>query len=165
VAVGELVGGISRRLETLKVSLSDSGINIELRANINKEIWDKLVVTCLSLGLCALMRLPLAPILENSESKALALGVLNEAEAVARAEGIDLPIATAERWLRYAEERVALNPDLAGSMYFDVMQGRKLELEAINGAVVRLGRQHGVPTPLNFAVYAGLLPYINGRPD
>jgi 2-dehydropantoate 2-reductase len=165
VMVGELNGSVSPRLEILQASYSGSGIGIELSPDISKEIWDKFVVACFSLGLGALMRSPLAPILENPESRALALGVLSEAAAVARAEGVDLPAGTPERWIRYAEERVALNPDLAGSMYFDLLQGRRLELEAINGAAVRLGRKHGVPTPLNFAVYAGLLPYVNGRAD
>jgi 2-dehydropantoate 2-reductase len=49
-------------------------------------------------------------------------------------------------------------------MYFDLLAGKRLELEAINGAVIRMGRQYGVPTPYNQVVYAGLKPYINGAP-
>jgi hypothetical protein len=64
--------------------------------------------------------------------------------------------------MQYLRERLVELPSLAGSMYYDVMNGRRLELEAINGAAVRIGRELGVPTPLNFAVYAGLLPYANG---
>lgn len=47
-------------------------------------------------------------------------------------------------------------------MLTDVLGGRRLELEALNGAVVRLGAQAGVATPLNFAVYAALKAYANG---
>ena len=47
-------------------------------------------------------------------------------------------------------------------MSHDLLAGRRLELDALNGTVVRLGRQAGVPTPLNFAVYAALKPYIDG---
>jgi 2-dehydropantoate 2-reductase len=47
-------------------------------------------------------------------------------------------------------------------MSHDILAGRRLEIEALNGAVVRLGRQAGVPTPLNFAVYAALKPYADG---
>jgi 2-dehydropantoate 2-reductase len=39
-----------------------------------------------------------------------------------------------------------------------------LELDALNGAVVRMGRELGIPTPLNFAVYAGLSAYAEGAP-
>lgn len=50
------------------------------------------------------------------------------------------------------------------SMSFDLMAGRRLELEAINGAIVRLGRQHDVPTPLNGALYAALKLFVDGAP-
>jgi 2-dehydropantoate 2-reductase len=50
-----------------------------------------------------------------------------------------------------------------GSMYFDILAGRRLEIEAASGAVVRLGRQYGVPTPYNFAIYAALKPFAAGR--
>jgi len=49
-------------------------------------------------------------------------------------------------------------------MYFDLVEGRRLELEAINGAVSRMGRELGVATPLNTAVYAALEPYADGAP-
>jgi 2-dehydropantoate 2-reductase len=49
-------------------------------------------------------------------------------------------------------------------MLNDVMAGRRLELEALNGTVVRLGRQLGIPTPLNSVVYAALKPYAEGLP-
>jgi 2-dehydropantoate 2-reductase len=46
----------------------------------------------------------------------------------------------------------------------DLLAGRRLELEALNGTVVRLRRQVGISTPLNFAVYAALKPYADGAP-
>jgi len=49
-------------------------------------------------------------------------------------------------------------------MYYDLNDGRRLELEALNGTVVRLGREYGVATPINFAIYAALKPYMNGTP-
>lgn len=49
-------------------------------------------------------------------------------------------------------------------MLQDLSAGRRLELEALNGAVVRQGEQVGVATPLNFAVYAALKPYADGPP-
>ena len=52
-----------------------------------------------------------------------------------------------------------------GSMLQDLRGGRRLELESLNGAVVRHGRDLNVPTPLNYAVYAALKPYSNGAPS
>ncbi len=51
-----------------------------------------------------------------------------------------------------------------GSLYHDLAGGRRLELESLNGEVVRRGREHGVETPLNFAIYAALRPYVDGAP-
>jgi 2-dehydropantoate 2-reductase len=164
IALGELDGGISPRLRRLAEAMHDTGIDIKLQENIRREIWDKWVLACATLGLCALMRLPMAPILAQEAPARLALEVMREATKVADARGIELPDDTPDRWLAYMHERVAANPGLAGSMYFDVIEGRRLEVEAINGAAVRFGAETGVPTPLNFAVYAALLPYANGAP-
>lgn len=49
-------------------------------------------------------------------------------------------------------------------MYHDLNNCKRLELEALNGTVVRMGRAHGIDTPINFAIYAALKPYINGPP-
>ncbi len=51
-----------------------------------------------------------------------------------------------------------------GSMLTDLLAGRRLELDYVNGALVRLGEKLGVPTPLNFAYYAALKPYLDGAP-
>jgi 2-dehydropantoate 2-reductase len=56
------------------------------------------------------------------------------------------------------------SPAIRGSLYYDLAAGRRLEIETLNGTVVRLGRAHGVPTPANFAVYATLKPYADGAP-
>jgi 2-dehydropantoate 2-reductase len=53
---------------------------------------------------------------------------------------------------------------IRGSLYYDLAAGRRLEIETLNGTVVRLGREHRVPTPANFAVYAALKPYAGGPP-
>ena len=49
-------------------------------------------------------------------------------------------------------------------MLVDLQAGKRLELEAINGEMVRLGREPGVPTPLNSTIYALLNPFANGTP-
>ena len=49
-------------------------------------------------------------------------------------------------------------------MYHDLANGLRLELEALNGEVVRRGDEQVIQTPLNFAIYAALKPYINGEP-
>ena len=48
------------------------------------------------------------------------------------------------------------------SLLEDLVDGRRLELESITGVIVQLGRQVGVPTPMNVAIYAALKPYAEG---
>ena len=57
-----------------------------------------------------------------------------------------------------------MGSDLRVSMYHDLASGKRLELEALNGAVVRRGRACDVPTPSNLAVYACLKPFLLGQP-
>ena len=51
------------------------------------------------------------------------------------------------------------------AMHADIMAGRPLELEALNGAVVRAGQMANVPTPINDVIYAALKPYEHGNFD
>jgi 2-dehydropantoate 2-reductase len=55
-------------------------------------------------------------------------------------------------------------PGAFPSMYFDFVNGRRIEVEALQGAAVRMGKEVDVPTPLTFAAYALLKPYENGAP-
>ena len=56
-------------------------------------------------------------------------------------------------------------PTHRSSMYHDFAAGGPIELEDLVGVIVRLGEKHGVPTPLNGAMYAALKPYANGAPE
>ena len=57
-----------------------------------------------------------------------------------------------------------VDPAVRPSLALDLAADRRLEIDAFNGAVVRLAREHGVPAPLNFALYAALKPYADGPP-
>ena len=67
----------------------------------------------------------------------------------------------ADRYLTFAG---GLEPWALGSMAHDLQSEKRLELESLNGTVVRLGRAAGVPAPLNFAIYAALKPFVDGPP-
>ena len=80
-------------------------------------------------------------------------------ERVARAEGIQVP---ADRIARIEHYMAALPPETRSSLLIDLQQGKRIEVEALQGAVVRRGKTHGVPTPIMSALYAVLKPYENG---
>ncbi len=165
VKFGELAGGSSSQTEELLGVLRQSGLDAELSTDIKVEIWQKFIVACMGLGLSSLIRLPVGPMFDYPETRALALGVIEEAATVARAEGVNLPQDAANSAFAIIETIAKESPEVRGSMYFDLIQGRRLELDGIDGAVVRLGQKHGIPTPNNFAVVAALKPYAAGAPD
>ena len=161
IAFGELAGGTSPRTERLQSTFQRAGIAAELRPDIHITLWEKFLFICAVNGITALTRLPMGQILACPETSALLRGTMEEVEAVALANGITLPDGCVDQALAFLTR---LESSVRGSMYYDLAAGRRLELEFLNGTVVRLGREHGIPTPLNFAIYAALKPYADGAP-
>jgi 2-dehydropantoate 2-reductase len=161
IIFGELSGGESARTERLRDLLQRAGITVELHPDIRVVLWQKFLFICAFSGVTALTRLPIGTILADSATRALFRGTSEEGEAIVRAGGIDLPADCVEQALATA---AAAEPWAHGSLYYDLSGGRRLELESLNGEVVRRGREHGVSTPLNFAIYAALRPYVDGAP-
>jgi 2-dehydropantoate 2-reductase len=161
IRFGEPDGGTSPRAERLLATLRAAGIQAELHPDVRVVLWDKFVFICALSGVTALTRLPVGVIRADPEAAALFRGTMEEVEALARASGVPLPAGCVDAWWDYL---LAADAGVRGSMAHDLAAGRRLELETLNGTVVRLGRERGVPTPLNFAVYAALRPYAGGAP-
>jgi 2-dehydropantoate 2-reductase len=161
IVFGELGGGTSPRTERLHDMLQRAGIAVELHHAVQVVLWQKFLFICAFSGVTAVSRLPIGTILADPVTHDLFRGASEEVEAVARARGIALPADCVEQAMVTA---AALEPWGRGSLYHDLAGGRRLELESLNGEVVRRGREHGVSTPLNFAIYAALRPNIDGAP-
>jgi 2-dehydropantoate 2-reductase len=80
---------------------------------------------------------------------------MREVVAVARARGVDVPDDAVTRGIALID---GLEPHGSSSMQRDIMAGQRSELDAWNGAVVRLGSEAGVGTPVHEYIYATLLP-------
>ena len=160
--LGDLDAEVSERCRATAALLRSAGIRAETAAGIRAALWEKLVLVAATGGVMALLRLPWGSVIDSRVGRALALGVMEEAEAVALACGVDLEGA-AERVFRFARERISRST--RSSMLDDLLNGRRLELPSLNGTVVRLGSQRGVRTPLNSTICSGLEPYVDGRPS
>jgi 2-dehydropantoate 2-reductase len=161
IVFGELGGGTSPRTERMHAVLQTAGIVVELHPDVQTAIWQKFLFICAFSGVTAVTRLPIGTILADPLTHALFRGTSEEVEAVARTSAIDLPADCVEQAMATA---AAAEPWASSSLYRDLAGGRRLELESLNGEVVRRGREHGVSTPLNFAIYAALRPYVDGAP-
>jgi 2-dehydropantoate 2-reductase len=161
IQLGELDGPPSPRTERIVEVLRGAGIKAQVRPDMRVALWEKFVLICGLSGLTALTRLPLGAILACPETRTLFHHVMEETKEVGRATGVPVPSEHAERMLKFFQ---GSDPAIRGSLYYDLAAGRRLEIETLNGTVVRLGRERGVPTPANFAVYAALKPYADGAP-
>jgi len=162
IVFGEMQGGTSHRTETLQSTLQNSGITAELHSDIQVALWQKFLAICGVNGITALTRLPMGEILACEETRNLLKGTMEEVEAVARASDAALPEGCVDQSMDFFS---SVGPSVRGSMYYDLAAGRRLELEVLNGTVVRLGGEQGIPTPINFAIYAALKPYLDGAPS
>jgi 2-dehydropantoate 2-reductase len=161
IIAGEPAGGESTRIDWLLRTLEHAGIPAQSHPDIQIAIWEKFTFICAFGGLTALTRLPIGPILASPECRALFEGVMKEVVMVAAAQGLVLPADTLERGLALA---AGFEPWARGSLLHDLESGRRMELEALNGTVVRLARAHGLTLPYNFVVHAALQPYAKGAP-
>ncbi|NIO04134.1 MAG: 2-dehydropantoate 2-reductase [Proteobacteria bacterium] len=157
---GELQGGKSPRTERVLSALRQAGLDAILDTDIRRKMWEKFIVICANGGVLALLRQPFGPIFASPEASQLMRGTMEEVYALARSSGIDLPAETVDRLFEFVKKNV--NPTAQSSILQDLLAGRRLELEYLNGAAVRLGREFGVSTPFNFVIYAALKPYVQG---
>lgn len=162
IILGEMQGGTSPRTEALQRTLQNSNITTELHTDIQTALWQKFLAICGVNGVTALTRLPMGEILACEETRHLMRGTMQEVEAVARAKGANLPEECVDQSMDFFSN---LEPSIRGSMYYDLAAGRRLELDILNGTVVRMGGEYGISTPNNFAIYAALKPYLNGAPS
>jgi 2-dehydropantoate 2-reductase len=161
IAFGELDGRRSPRAERLLAALTGAGIPVELSADIRRVMWEKYLLICAQAGMTALARVPTGVLRAHEASWAMYRALVEEVAAVGRAEGVALGADAVDTIMKNAE---SLAQTAYSSLHHDLVNGKPLELEALHGHLVRLGRHHGVPTPMAFAVYAALVPHAAGGP-
>jgi 2-dehydropantoate 2-reductase len=161
IVFGELDGSDSPRARRIRETFDRAGIPVELSLRIRQVLWEKYLFIVAQSGLTALTRCPIGVVRSVPETRKLYRLLLEEAAAVAGAAGIGLSPEAPEAVMRATD---ALPPTVASSLSHDLTHGKRLELEALQGYLVRLGERLGVPTPVCSAVYAALKPYVNGPP-
>jgi 2-dehydropantoate 2-reductase len=162
IRLGEFAGGVSPRIERIVETLRHAGIPAEVLPDVRVALWEKFLFICALSGVTSLTRLPIGPIRDCPETWALYRGVMEEVAAVGRAEGTALAVDVVDRWVAFSARAPE---DFYGSMYQDLVAGRRLEVAWLNGTVAHLGARHGIATPLNFAIDAALKPYADGPPQ
>ena len=161
IVFGEMDGRETARAWTFLAACQRAQIPAELSAHVLQTLWQKYAFLTAHAGVTALTRCPAGVVRSLPETRQLYRRLMEEMLAVAGAAGISLGEGYIEQSFKMLD---GMAEGFASSLQFDLVQGKRLELEALHGHAVRLGQRYGVPTPTLFAVYAALRPYLDGSP-
>lgn len=126
--------------------------------DIRKAVWLKFLRLAPVSGFATLARANPYDLFQIQESQEMLTAAMREIVAVGIPEGVGLgeaDVSGAKEWA------MALKDGIKPSMQKDIERGKRLEIDALSGAVVRLGRKHSIPTPVNETIYVGLKPEDN----
>ena len=137
----------------LAAALQESGIPTRETAAILSALWSKVLYNCALNGLSTLLEVSYGRLLDHELARRMMEEIIQEAYRVAAARQIRLEPSTAQAYLELLFIR--LIPDTAAhhsSMLQDLHRGKLTEIEALNGAIVRLGAERGIAAPTNALV-------------
>jgi 2-dehydropantoate 2-reductase len=151
IVFGEPDGRVTPRAERVADAFATAGIPHQLRDDILVAAWEKLAWNAGFNAVSTLTRATVAELLEQPAARDLVVAAMEEVDAVAEALGI--PVRRRRTPAVLEDSRTGL-PDFRTSMLQDLLRGRRLEHDALNGAVVRAARRAGVAAPVNRALLA-----------
>lgn len=156
VQFGELDNRSSERVERLRQTFAQTaGLTVEVPPDIQVALWHKFLLIVAWSGMGAITRSPIGIFRNLPQTRQMLRQIMQEVFEVAKAQGIALSQDIVNQTLIAID---SLPPNVTASMQRDIMEGRPSELDAQNGAVVRLGQAMGVDTPVNTFIYHSLLP-------
>lgn len=156
VRFGELDNRPSERVEKLRQAFDRaSGLTVEIPPDILVAMWQKFIFIAAISGVGAVSRAPVGAVRSQPGTRQMLEKAIYEIYDVARARNVDLPENVTDKTMEFIDRML---PETTVSMQRDIMNGKPSELEVQNGAVVRLGQEAGVETPVNSFIYHSLLP-------
>ena len=150
VAIGELMGHKSERLSQIAEIFKQAGISCQLSEDIRKSKWEKMCWNCVFNPLTVVIDDKVAKALDHPEMAGVIRQIVGEVAAVSAAVKVPLAPDMAEKVVKWTQEL----RDIHTSMYDDWKAKRPTEIDYLNGYIVRVGRELGIPTPVNEALTA-----------
>ncbi|MDK9301333.1 2-dehydropantoate 2-reductase [Propionibacterium freudenreichii] len=148
--VAEWTNEPSERVTALRKAFEDAGIGSPVPRDVWELLWAKSMFVVPPGGLGAITGLPLGELLSRQGLRRVLIDATTEIRDVAVARGVDMPYGIVADTVAFDE---AQPPSSTTSMQRDIMSGRPSELDPQLGAIVRYGREAGVPTPLHELMY------------
>jgi 2-dehydropantoate 2-reductase len=159
---GELDNRRTPRIENFLAICQRAKIDSLIEKDVLAALWMKFIFITTHSGATSFCRSTEGPIRSDLWGRQMLVGLASEGTAIARAKGINIAANNAEHVLEQIDE---LPVEAQRSMYTDLQRGNRLELEWLNGLMVKLGEETGVPTPCHRAVMMALNLHAvgNGR--
>lgn len=159
---GERDGRRSDRLVAFETAGRRAGFSAKISEDVQSVLWTKFVRLATWSGMTTATRSPMDVVRGTPETLAMMIAATEEAIAVGRRRGINLPPDLMDTTLKMIADFPAGSKS---SMLEDFERGRRLELPWLSGAVVRIGREVGVATPIHQFINAVLTPFVDGRKE
>jgi len=156
-------GERDKRRSARLVAFEEAGIRAGFQAkaseDVEADLWTKFVRLATWSGMTTVTRSPMGVVRDNPATFEMMVAAIQEVITLARARGVNLPADIMESTLTMIKNFPAASKS---SMLEDIERGRRLELPWLSGAVVRLGKESGVPTPIHQFITTVLTPFVNG---
>jgi len=159
IVMGEVFGDpprLSDRVRAIGDALTSGDIEVETVDDCRVPIWEKFILLVSAAAFTGAARLPIGPLWADEDIRARLLDGCREIEAVARAEGVPVAPDMIDRVRAYMTN---IPPTMRSSLLIDLSMGKRIEVEALQGAVVRRAARAGVPVPVISTLYAVLKPW------
>lgn len=147
---------VSDRVRGLRDAMAEADIEVEAVPDARPALWEKFIYLSPFAAFTGAARLPIGPLWSEPSIREQILAAVDEVERVAVAEGVRVAAGARDRIIGYMD---VLPASTRSSLLIDLSQGKRIEVEALLGAVVRRGRAVGVPTPVASTLYAVLKPH------
>lgn len=151
VRLGEFGGPITARLKKVEETWSGAGFKVKVFDDIDQLVWEKLICNCAYSGPCGIMEVTIKQVLDDPDLSKVSAACASEGYAVAKAKGVKLDFTDPVAYVRDFGAKI---PNSRPSVLLDLMAGRKSEIDVINGSIPRVGKQVGVPAPVNETITA-----------
>jgi 2-dehydropantoate 2-reductase len=164
IIFGEVFGDrsrISARVQQLAEVLAAADVQVTPVADGRVPIWDKFVYLVGFSGFTGAARLPIGQLWKSPQAQEMFYAASREVAAIAKAEGVTI---SADRFATLKEYMDKIPATTRSSLLIDLEQGKRIEVEALQGAAIRRAQAHGVPTPIISTLYAVLKPWESGDP-
>jgi len=153
---GDRAGKPNDRLKELEKVFRSADVLATATDDVEREMWRKYVWLCAFAGLTSMRRSAIGPICDDPSGKAALINAIDEGVAVARAHGVDLDKAMRDEMVAKLFRYQTTDRNAKSSMLVDIENGRRTEIETLNGRIVELGQRYGLPVPTHEAICASV---------